>query len=288
MSGVKILIFHKIFYENAKILSQRSNFELIQGDYKPVNGDLLIIYGANEKPVEILQLLNNFDKMVVVIMQSEQLESRFFENKFYLSLLKHQRSYVFDWSEYNATKLKLKYNIKPISLFSFDFYGKEPYPKLEDRPIDIFFCGGITTKRQKIINDLKERYPNYKYFIDFHYSLVEPNKMVEVLKKCKIVLNISAYEKSVLETHRIVNAKSCGCEVVSEYSECNDLNNSYEHFVHFTTDFIKTLKDINNIIKKPKKTHEEWNRIINKHTLADNVDKMKKIISLHYNIDEKK
>lgn len=288
MPDVKILCFHSIFLENSLILSQRSGFKFVDGKYEPADGDLLIIFGSHEEPHLLLKVLEDFKNIVVVVIQTEQITSQHFENKYYLSLLRHNRCYVFDWSEYNANKLKSKFDIKPISLYSFDFYGKEPYPELKDRPIDILFCGAKTPKREKVINELKNNYPDYKFFVDFSYGLTEPNKINSVLCKSKIVLNIPSCEDNALETHRIIQAKSCGCEVLTYYSSCDDLNKSYSHYCHFSNNFNKALKDINKIIDNPKKNHKEWNKDINQFTIADNVEKLKKIISLHYKTDEKK
>lgn len=289
MSDVKILCFDKKYYENAKILSQRSEFKFVQGNYEPIDKDLLIIYGAHNATIELIKLVQSFKNIILIIIQGEQLESEIFENKYYISLLKYHNCYVFEWSEYNSTKLKSLYKINPISIYSYDFYGKEPYPKIEDREYDICFIGNRNLRIQKIINEMITTYSDYKYFIDLENKLDEPSKINEVLKKSKIVLNLNNNVNDVLNTHKIINAKSCGCIVLSEFSNCDDLNKCYEPFIHFTNNIIKSLKDINELIENPKKSHKEWNDIINKNTIADNIEQLKKIISLHYiKEDEKK
>ena len=286
MPSIKILCFHPIFGENATILGQRSGFEVVRDEYKPEKDDFLIIFGTHTRPHVFLQMIQEYNTKIVVI-QTEQLESEIFENKYYIKLLQHPYVFVYDWSEYNAHKLKRTYDVKVRSIYSFDFYGKEPYQNLEDRPIDIFFCGSRSPKREKVINQLKETYPHYKFFVDFDYNLTEQDKLCSILKRSKIVLNIPFYD-GALETHRCIQAKACGCEVLSYYSSCDDLNTAYDLFIHFSNNFVKALKDLDEIIKKPKLDHKEWNNRVNSHSLKHNIEQMKNIISLMYNNDEEK
>lgn len=289
MDNIYILCFHPIFSENAFILSKRSNIPYIQGDYKPKQNDFLIVFGAHQHPHVFLQMIENFHIKMVMI-QTEQLNSAVFENKYYIRLMKHPFVFVYDWSKYNANKLKRDYDVTVRSIYSYDFFGKDPYPPLNERPIDIFFCGAKNETRQDIINKLKNKYPHYKFFVDFDYNLTNQNKLCEILKKCKVVLNIPFYDSSVLETHRIIQAKSCGCEVLTKYSNCDELNEAYEDYVHFSNNFIKSLEDINYFIEHPKKGHQEWNDKINSHSLSHNIEQLKNIISIFYKQkeDEKK
>ena len=280
MTNIKILCFHEIFVENARILAQRLDCEFVNGEYKPdtESNDVLIIFGSHVIPHVLISLLQDFVNLTLIVIQTEQMHSAVFENKFYLKILQHKNCFVFDWSQENALALKRKYDVNVVSLYSFDFYAKEPFIKYNDRPIDICFVGAYSDERKIDIDRIKTAYPSYKYFIDMSYNLTNQDKLCSILGKSKIVLNIPFYKGNSLETHRITQALSCGCRVLSKYSADDDLNTAYKNFVYFDNNFVKALSSIDNM--HDKQDYKMWNTKINVNSIKHNVETINKIIEL--------
>jgi hypothetical protein len=58
--------------------------------------------------------------------------------------------------------------------------------------------------------------------------------MKSVLSNAKYVLNLPYYHDGALETHRINNALSAGCEVVSHSETDHETKVFYDDFIYFT------------------------------------------------------
>lgn len=260
---IKILNAHKIFTENALCLSQRTGWK-IETDFQPNEDDLYVVFGAHEIPCELLQAKAKF-----IILNTEQKHSQFLKNKYYLELMK--RNVVFDFNYKNNLD---KFNIKTIAHFNFEFIHFEN--ENEERMYDFCFIGTPSDKRFKIINQLKEKYPDKSFYIDFEWKNQDVNVLTNLLFQCKTVLNIPYYEDNALETHRINKALSCGCEVISMPSSDEKMNKIYEKYIHFST--FKKEEDLLNLDKKAdyKSLMEELNSDVLPHMLwaIDQIQRM--------------
>ncbi len=242
-----IVTFHPIFNENANILSQRLGIPVIQ-EMTPKQDDIVIVFGAHEqadKLVFIQQALN----VKYIIIQSEQFESKVFDNKYYMELI--QTNPILDWSKTNVERLKSKINVKVYGLYYYDYFLLEQDKTFEEREIDFFFTGAYSKERERMIKEYMENNQNYKYEIDFSYNYKNPIDLSNKLKNVKYVINIPFYKGNVLETHRINKALSLGCEVVSLFSSDPAMNKKYEPYVHF----VKDLNDFSLLFELERKSN---------------------------------
>jgi hypothetical protein len=228
-----IVSFHSIFNENAMILAQRLNITFVV-DLVPKFGDIIIVFGAHEQ-ADKLCLLQKSYSIDYIIMQTEQIESKVFDNKYYMELI--QNNPIVDWSKSNVEKIKSKINAKVYGLYFYEFFGMEAQriPTLESRPIDFFFSGAKSPERERMIQEFKQANPNAVFDIDYSYSHINPMTLTEKLLKVKYVLNLPFYKGNALETHRIHRALSLGCEVISLVSADDDMNRKYSPYIHFVS-----------------------------------------------------
>ncbi len=240
-----IVTFHPIFNENANILSQRLGIPVIQ-EMTPKQDDIVIVFGAHEQADKLLYIQQALNVKYIII-QTEQFESKVFDNKYYMELI--QSNPILDWSKTNVERLKSKINVKVYGLYYYDFFLVETDNKFEDREIDFFFTGAHSKERERIINEFKESNPNYKYEIDFSYNYKNPVDLTNKLKNVKYVINIPFYRGNVLETHRINKALSLGCEVISLYSNDPGMNRKYDPYIHF----VKDLNDFSLLFEMERK-----------------------------------
>jgi hypothetical protein len=252
-----IVSFHTIFSENALILAQRLGVQFVQ-NLAPEKNDIIIVFGAQEQ-ADKLVLLQQAQNVSYIIIQTEQVQSKVFDNKYYVQLL--QTNMVLDWSKYNVEFLKKR--LSSYRVYSFYFYEflspvEASLPAFEDRPIDYFFAGVSTPTRQHMLQDFQRHNPTAVMEFDFSYNHVNQQTFMEKLKQVKYVINIPYYSESALEIHRINRALSAGCEVVSLPSADEDLNQRYSPYVHFVprlndfstllelerrSDYMKVMKD---------------------------------------------
>ena len=94
------------------------------------------------------------------------------------------------------------------------------------------------------MNVIKEARPDLNIRAVFDYSLREPIDMIKALLQTKIVLNIPCYDASSLECHRINQAITCGCKVISTRSACKELNKEYGPYVTFTDNIVKHVNEL--------------------------------------------
>ena len=111
-----VISFNQIFSENAIILAKRLNINFAN-EFKPVDNDLVIIFGAHEQAITLALIQKNI-KCKYIIIQSEQYESNVFDNKYYIEILKN--NYIMDWSKYNIERMKTHIDIKVYSLYYYD------------------------------------------------------------------------------------------------------------------------------------------------------------------------
>lgn len=233
---MEIINFSKYFVENVDYLSTELNIPIV---YKLEPNKEYIVFSAHDAAKELLefQLRNN---TTYLIYQSENIESVFFKNNYYIELLK--RNKVLQYSVYTATKSKELYNIDCAGYFQFQY---KPLNLNLKREIDIFFFGTMTQKRYNILKEIQNRFP--KLIIEIVCDAFGP-VLDNLLNRSKYVLNISAYNNSVLETHRINKCLSCGCEVISNYSVDTKMNEKYNPHIFFCgktiSDYIEKIKII--------------------------------------------
>jgi len=239
--SIKIISAHAIFTENAIMLSQR--FEVpIEKDFNPQRGDLYIVFGAHDIAPTLYQIQKNKNnEFGYIIMNSEQFDSQAWRNKYYINLCRDNP--VYHYSNHTAQQIKERFKINPYSFFFFEFCLFDKSLVETNEQYDITFIGAKNPERERIINELVSAYPNKKFYIDFEYKNTTPMELTKVLTASKVVLNIPYYNDSVLETHRINKALSCGCKVVSKLSSDQDANEFYKDYIYFTTDIVKCLGD---------------------------------------------
>jgi hypothetical protein len=238
LTNVYIITLDPIFSENAICLSNKLGLEIVK-DFKPKSKDLYIVFGAHLKSVELLKIQKDLSfSFGYIILNSESQKSHFLLNKYYLELMR--KNVVFNYSHGVAEYLKKDLDIKTYSYFFFEFMSMN---KAEDREYDILFIGSKTKHREEQIACLKEAFPYKKFYIDFEQSHRCAQSMKDILNKSKWVLNIPYYENDGnLETHRINNALSCGCDVVSFKSGDSDTDEFYGDYIYFSDDLVSFFK----------------------------------------------
>lgn len=239
-----ILNFHSIFIENAYILSQKLGIP-IENDFNENSEGTFYVFGAHIKSVD-LSLLQDKKKVKYIIFQTEQIGSQFLDDKYYLKLLRDKTNIVLNWSEYLGAQLKRKYDIDSKGLFNYQFIEQ---PKNNNRDIDFFFTGSPTPSRIEICKKIKKLYPNALCIFDFKWSFDTMEKLTNILMRTKYVLNIPYYPDSVLETHRINKALTCGCKVISYPSNDDDLNDEYSKYIYLGN-IMKIVKNLDRLSKK--------------------------------------
>lgn len=238
-----VVSYHPIFNDNAKNLAI-----ILECPCWFMPADLSMckecyVYGAQNAPTIVLNGHSNGVK--ITVMQSEQSTSSFWrEGGHYLELLRKPGIRIIDWSPINSIRLT-EGKCQPMhSRFTYLFSRPRKIPLLKERPIDIFFCGVGTPSRQIMMNVLKQARPDLNIRAVFDYSLREPIRMISALLQCKIVINIPCYQASALECHRINQAITCGCKVISTRSACKELDKEYEPYVTFTDNMVKHIREL--------------------------------------------
>jgi hypothetical protein len=141
-----------------------------------------------------------------------------------------------DYSE-NLSTNKVRYFPMPI-LNKLD-------TTLYDIQYDIIFYGSIThnSRRKNIITKLKE-----KYNILFVHNIFG-EKLYEIIKKSKIILNIHVYQNSILETARINEVIPFNKLVISELPDPADSVNKelYNNTVVYCDTILPDLSNISSM-----------------------------------------
>jgi len=237
---IKIISGNAIFNENAVVMSKKFGWSL-EKEFNPKPKDLYIVFGAHEMAHHLLEIqyrLNN--TFGYVVMNSEQPDSQFMKNKYYLSLMK--RNIVCDYNTLSANYLKETFDIKVLSYFYFEFLQFNL--ETNERQYDVCFIGSKTERREKILKDLQEQYPDLNFYIDFDWSHKNSDSLTKILHQCKVVLNIPYYNLNALETHRINKALACGCKVISHPSSDEDANKFYKDYITITDNIDLSIEGI--------------------------------------------
>ncbi len=240
VSEIKIISGHAIFNENAVVMSKKFGWAL-EKEFNPKPKDLYIVFGGHEMAHHLLEIqyrLNN--TFGFVVMNSEQPDSQFMKNKYYISLMK--RNVVMDYNTLSANYLKETYDIKILSYYYFEFLQFNLETK--ERPYDVCFIGSKNERREKIIQGLQEQYPDLKFYVDYEWSHKNSDSLTKILHECKLVLNIPYYDVNALETHRIHKSLACGCKVISMPSADEDTNEFYKKYITITDSIDLSIEGI--------------------------------------------
>ena len=267
-----IISFHIIFNENANILAKRLNIPYVI-DFSPKENDLIIVFGGHDQATN-LNALQEQIKFKCIIIQSEQYESKIFDNKYYIQLLKN--NYVLDWSKYNVERFKKQMDIKVYSFYYYDFFLLEN----ENRPIDFFFCGSHSPEREAKLNQFKLQNSNmgFTFEYDFSNNHMGFNEINNKLANVKYVINLPYYKNNSLETHRINKALASGCQVISIPSSDPYLNDKYKDYVHFVndlTDFCPLLEMV------PKKDYKDLMKNYGEGQIMNNISAIQHIANMY-------
>lgn len=286
--SIKIISASPIFTENAICFSNRLGIP-IEKDFKPQIGDLYIVYAAHDiAPILWATQKQMNNQIGYIIMNTEQLNSQFWKNKYYIDLCRDNP--VFHYSKYIADQISSKFKINGYSFFTFEFLGFKKEDLEIKEKYDIMFIGSKNEKREKIINDIREKFPDKKIYVDFDYKATSPVELTTLFYSTDIVLNIPYYEDNALEVHRINKALSCGCKVISMFSADEDANDYYKDYVYLKSNVVSALTK-EGFLDEPKKSYEDLIKDRNPKTLMHNSHVIKTIhakLLSKLNIDEKK
>jgi hypothetical protein len=261
-----------IFNENANILAKRLNIPYVT-DFVPKENDLIIVFGAHEQAINLYGLQEQV-KFKCILIQSEQYESKIFDNKYYIELLKN--NYILDWSKYNVERFKSQMEMKVYSFYYYDFFVLEN--KFENRQIDFFFCGAHSPEREFKLNQFKINNPGFICDFDFSGNHMSFNDLNKKLMNVKYVINIPYYKNNSLESHRINKALSAGCQVLSLLSCDTYLNDKYKDYVHFVSDLNDFCPLLENI---PKKDYKEFMKNYGELQILNNINAIQHIEQIH-------
>ena len=237
---IKIISGHAIFNENAVVMSKKFGWSL-EKEFNPQPKDLYVVFGAHEMAHHLLEIQYRLGNTFgYIIMNSEQRDSQFMKNKYYVSLMK--RNIVCDYNTLSANYLKETFDIKVLSYFYFEFLQFNL--ETNERQYDVCFIGSKNERREKIIQGLQEQYPDLKFYVDYDWSHKNSDSLTKILHQCKVVLNIPYYNLNALETHRINKALACGCKVISHPSSDEDANKFYKDYITITDDIDLSIEGI--------------------------------------------
>lgn len=170
----------------------------------------MLFYNKNLKYRQNILFILSYDKMNLVIQsllknskyvifQLENLNEKININK-YIELF-NNAMYIYEYNSYN-----LKYYNKTIKDKIYIFSP----PICTKNNIDILFYGTLNERRNKILNDLKKKY---------NITIVTNTfgeKLNELIRRSHIILNISYYNNSLLETTRLNECLQYNKDIISE------------------------------------------------------------------------
>lgn len=252
-----IIFFHNIFIETAFCLSRSLEIPIEQ-EFKPHKGKRYIVLGANDKSQMLIEVKRKHN-CHYLILQSEQISSKFFNLRAYLDLLK--TSEVYDFSYMNQIELKRRYDINVTKKFDWYFLSPDNMPSFEERHFDIGFFGSYNNARESMKLYIQKNYPQLKILWIYNRDtdkFNDPKNLTKALANIKYIMNIPFYSNA-LETHRINKALCCGCQVLTNYSQDDFLDREYEEYVHFGS--LKKLVD--KLAKKRLKNKPRYKQYFN-------------------------
>lgn len=172
-----------------------------------------------------------------IIYQLEQLNKIKLDNRL-VSISKG----VLDYTEINRKIYKdFRILYPPFSSYILSIKEKE-----EKKEIDILFYGCLNPRRNNILNYVKKQFPNLNVKI---LNNKRGEELYNVIKKSKIVLNISFYKPAIFEICRINEIIPFGSFIISELNLIDEYTKTlYEKKIFFVENIEFNLKQLSTII----------------------------------------
>ena len=185
-----------------------------------------------------------------IIFNTEQIESITENWKKKILNLARKNIIFWDYSQYNLDYLSKTINIKG-KLFQIG-YQKE-LNRINhniDKNIDVLFYGSINTRREHIINKLKDRKINVKTLFGV-YGKERDN----LIAKSKLILNMHMYESKIFEIVRVFYLLSNSIPVLTEVGSDTKFNNDFLDLICKST-YENIEKNIIYLLENDKKRIE--------------------------------
>ena len=185
-----------------------------------------------------------------IIFNTEQIESITENWKKKILNLARKNIIFWDYSQYNLDYLSKTINIKG-KLFQIG-YQKE-LNRINhniDKNIDVLFYGSINTRREHIINKLKDRKINVKTLFG-----VYGKERDDLIAKSKLILNMHMYDSKIFEIVRVFYLLSNSIPVLSEVGSDTKFNNDFLDLICKST-YENIEKNIIYLLENDKKRIE--------------------------------
>ena len=185
-----------------------------------------------------------------IIFNTEQIESITENWKKKILNLARKNIIFWDYSQYNLDYLSKTINIKG-KLFQIG-YQKE-LNRINhniDKNIDVLFYGSINTRREHIINKLKDRKINVKTLFGV-YGKERDN----LIAKSKLILNMHMYDSKIFEIVRVFYLLSNSIPVLTEVGSDTKFNNDFLDLICKST-YENIEKNIIYLLENDKKRIE--------------------------------
>ena len=185
-----------------------------------------------------------------IIFNTEQIESITENWKKKILNLARKNIIFWDYSQYNLDYLSKTINIKG-KLFQIG-YQKE-LNRINhniDKNIDVLFYGSINTRREHIINKLKDRKINVKTLFG-----VYGKERDDLIAKSKLTLNMHMYDSKIFEIVRVFYLLSNSIPVLTEVGSDTKFNNDFLDLICKST-YENIEKNIIYLLENDKKRIE--------------------------------
>ena len=185
-----------------------------------------------------------------IIFNTEQIESITENWKKKILNLARKNIIFWDYSQYNLEYLSKTINIKG-KLFQIG-YQKElnRINQNIDKNIDVLFYGSINTRRENIINKLKDRKINVKTLFG-----VYGKERDDLIAKSKLILNMHMYDSKIFEIVRVFYLLSNSIPVLTEVGSDTKFNNDFLDLICKST-YENIEKNIIYLLENDKKRIE--------------------------------
>ena len=218
----------------------------------------------------INELINSDDDFYIIIA------SQFFKNL--LPFFKNKKFCIYQLEQLNKIKLdkelvKLSNHVLDYTEINRSIYQnyKILYPPFscydsnvikEEKQIDILFYGCLNSRRRNILSHIKKKFNNLQIITN-----KRDEELYQLIRKSKIVLNISYYKPSIFEIARINEIIPLGTFIISELNLIDDFTKKmYENEIFFIKNIENNLQKLVETIQfilDEKKESQNYNRIIN-------------------------
>ena len=178
-----------------------------------------------------LNILNLLKKEKVILINADYYNHWNFEN--ILNIINNEKLNItiFDYNPINMKEISKKYKniiIEYIPLL-YNSYLEEVYNSQENanvnyKDIDILFYGSINPRREKILEQLKNKYKIHTIYCN-KTGGIPINELTNYIRRSKVILNIYYYEHNkVFDYYRNSYLLANKALVISEYPDSIDFN----------------------------------------------------------------